>query len=34
MEDKCGQCGVESETAIHVVWECATLDEMGGGSRI
>ena len=28
MEDKCGQCGVESEMAIHAVWECATLDEI------
>ena len=28
MEDKCEQCGVESETAIHAVWECATLDEI------
>ncbi|KAK7820122.1 hypothetical protein CFP56_039219 [Quercus suber] len=28
MEDKCEQCGLESETAIHAVWECAMLDEI------
>ena len=28
MEDKCEQCGVESETAIHALWECAMLDEI------
>ena len=28
MEDKCEQCGVESETVIHAVWECAMLDEI------
>ncbi|KAK9984201.1 hypothetical protein SO802_033726 [Lithocarpus litseifolius] len=27
-EDKCEQCGVESETVIHAVWECAMLDEI------
>ena len=28
MDDKCEQCGVESETALHAVWECAMLDEI------
>ncbi|KAK7852545.1 hypothetical protein CFP56_038612 [Quercus suber] len=28
MEGKCEQCGVESEMAIHAVWECATLNEI------
>ncbi|KAK7855913.1 hypothetical protein CFP56_025900 [Quercus suber] len=28
MEDKCEQCGVETEMAIHAVWECAKLDEI------
>ena len=28
MEDKCEQCGVESEMVIHAVWECAMLDEI------
>ena len=28
MEDKCEHCGVESETALHAVWECAVLDEI------
>ena len=28
MEDKCEHCGVESETALHAVWECAMLDEI------
>ena len=28
MEDKCEQCGMESEMAIHVVWECTMLDEI------
>ena len=28
MDDKCEQCGVESETALHAVRECAMLDEI------
>ena len=28
MEDKCEQCGVGSETAIHTLWECVMLDEI------
>ena len=28
LEDKCEQCGVESKTAVHALWECATLDEI------
>ena len=28
MEDKCEHCGVESEMALHAVWECAMLDEI------
>ena len=28
MEDKCEQCGVESQTTLHAVWECAMLDEI------
>ena len=28
MDDKCEQCGVESETAFYAVWECAMLDEI------
>ena len=28
MEDKCEHCGVDSETALHAVWECAMLDEI------
>ena len=28
MEDKCEQCRMESETAIHAVWECTMLDEI------
>ena len=28
LEDKCEQCGVESETAIHALWECVMLDEI------
>lgn len=29
MEDKCEQCGVEFKMAIHALWECVTLDEIG-----
>ena len=25
-KDKCEQCGVESETTAHALWECTTLD--------
>ena len=28
MEDKCEHCGVESETTLHAIWECAMLDEI------
>ena len=28
MEDKYEHCGVDSETALHAVWECAMLDEI------
>ena len=28
IEDKCEQCGVESETTAHALWECPTLDEI------
>ena len=28
IEDKCEQCGVESETTAHALWECTTLDEI------
>ena len=28
MADKCEQCGVESEMAIHAFWECAMLDKI------
>ena len=28
MDDKCEQCGVESETALHAVKECTMLDEI------
>ena len=28
VEDKCEQCGMESETVIHAVWECTKLDEI------
>ena len=28
LEDKCEQCGVESKTVIHALWECAMLDEI------
>ena len=27
-EDRCAQCGVESETTIHALWNCSTLDEI------
>ena len=27
-EDRCEQCGVESETATHALWNCSTLDEI------
>ena len=27
-KDKCEQCGVESETTAHALWECTTLDEI------
>jgi len=27
-EDKCEQCGVESETAVHALWTCPTLNEI------
>nr|XP_023911306.1 uncharacterized protein LOC112022914 [Quercus suber] len=27
-EDKCEECGVESETTTHALWECTTLDEV------
>ena len=27
-EDRCEQCGVESETATHALWYCSTLDEI------
>ena len=27
-ENKCEQCGVESETTTHALWECTTLDEI------
>ena len=27
-EDRCAQCGVESKTAIHALWNCSTLDEI------
>lgn len=29
LEDKCEQCGVEFKMAIHALWECVTLDEIG-----
>ena len=28
IKDKCEQCGVESETTAHALWECTTLDEI------
>ena len=28
LEDKYEQCGVESETAVHALWECAMLDKI------
>ena len=27
-EDRCEQCGVESEIAAHALWNCSTLDEI------
>ena len=28
LKDKCEQCGGESETAVHALWECAMLDKI------
>ncbi|KAL0000424.1 hypothetical protein SO802_014205 [Lithocarpus litseifolius] len=27
-EDRCEQCGVESETTAHALWNCSTLDKI------
>ncbi|KAK9993181.1 hypothetical protein SO802_022884 [Lithocarpus litseifolius] len=27
-EDRCEQCGMESETTAHALWNCSTLDEI------
>ena len=27
-EDKCEECGMESETTAYALWECPTLDEI------
>ncbi|XP_075655191.1 uncharacterized protein LOC142625412 [Castanea sativa] len=31
LEDKCEQCGVEVETVLHALWECAMLDDIWDG---